>query len=233
MTYETISAVVDHISPLTDSIMQLVLNPSHYQEYQAGQYLQLILGEEALSYSIANAPLGSKKYELHIRHSINNQSNQKLFSHIKQEGKVNIQIPFGNCSIERLDPARPIIFIAGGTGFAPVKAMIEQLLSNANQREIEFYWGARMRNDLYMHEKVLHWQRCVNHLKYFSVVSEETPQSLDSLVLSHHPYDLNDWQIVISGPFDMVYRLRDILVKQGASKENMYSDAFDFETFEG
>lgn len=229
MKEKTIKALVEDISPLTDSIMRLILTPEKYIDYQAGQYLQILFGEEAFSYSIANAPLGSHKYELHIRHSLENPYNQRLFAHIKEYGFVNICLPFGECSIEHLDPRRPILFIAGGTGFAPVKAMIEQLLSTSDTRVFELFWGARLQNDLYLDEKVTSWQTHVSRFKYFSSVSEDNTVPLASIVLSRHPQDLGEWQIVISGPFDMVYSTRDALVCSGVSPAHLFSDAFSFE----
>lgn len=229
MSEKIIQAQVEQITPLTDSIMQLILTPEEYVDYHAGQYLQIRFGTEAFSYSIANAPLGSHKYELHIRHCRENPYNQRLFAHIKEHGKVAISLPFGECSLERLDAQRPILFIAGGTGFAPVKAMIEQLLSNADKRPFELFWSARMQNDLYLDEKVNHWRTHVSHFQYFSSLSGDNSEPLISLILARHPQDLPDWQIVISGPFEMVYSLRDALVQRGISADQLFSDAFSFE----
>ncbi|KTC91549.1 NAD(P)H-flavin reductase [Fluoribacter dumoffii] len=229
MKEKTIKALVEDISPLTDTIMRLVLTPEKYVDYQAGQYLQVLFDGEAFSYSIANAPLGSHKYELHIRHSLDNPYTQRLFAYIKQHGSVNLRLPFGTCSIEHLYPHRPILFIAGGTGFAPVKAMIEQLLSTSDTRPFELFWGARLQNDLYMDEKVRNWQTHVSRFNYFSSVSEDNGVPLVSHVLTKHPHDLGDWQIVISGPFDMVYSTRDALVAQGVTRAHLFSDAFSFE----
>ena len=230
MKERVIQAQVEHIAPLTDSIMQLILKPDEYIDYQAGQYLQILCGEEAFSYSIANAPLGSHKYELHIRHSLENAYNQRLFAHIKEYGTVMLRLPFGDCSVEHLDAQRPILFLAGGTGFAPVKAMIEQLLSGSDTRPFELFWGARLQNDLYMDEKVNSWQTHVSRFNYFSSLSEENTAPLISSVLARHATDLADWQIVISGPFDMVYSIRDVLVQQGVSSDYLFSDAFSFES---
>ena len=113
-------AHVESINPLTDSILQLILTPHDYIDYQAGQYLQIVSDNEPLSYSIANAPLGSHKYELHIRHSRDNPSNQWLLAEIKRTGSVTIQLPLGACDLSHLHPNKPILFIAGGTGFAPI-----------------------------------------------------------------------------------------------------------------
>lgn len=229
MSQKKIRARVERIAPLTDSIVQLVLIPDDYVDYEAGQYLQIISGKDALSYSIANAPLGSHQYELHIRHSRDNPYNQKLFAEIKKEGYVTLLLPFGECSIGRLSSQRPILFIAGGTGFAPVKAMIEHLLVNADPRPFELYWGARANNDLYLDEQVQIWQKQVARFKYYPLISDESKGTLTSLVLEKHPNDLHQWQIVISGPFDMVYSTRDILASNGMPIEQLFSDAFSFE----
>lgn len=229
MNEQVIQAQIDKISPLTDSIMQLMLAPDEYVDYQAGQYLQILFGDEAFSYSIANAPLGSHKYELHIRHSPDNPYNQLLFAHIKEHGTVTVRLPFGECSINHLEPQRPILFIAGGTGFAPVKAMIEQLLATSDNRPFELIWGARSRSDLYFDDKVTQWQNHVSRFEYCSFLSSEQKDTLASCVLNRHPSDLGDWQIVLSGPFDMVYSTRDILVSNGVSPAHLFSDAFSFE----
>lgn len=229
MKNKFITAQVESITPLTDSILQLILAPNEYIAYQAGQYLEILVGDEKLSYSIANAPLGSHKYELHIRHSQNNRCNQRLLADIKQQGSVKIQLPFGNCHLEQLHDAKPIIFIAGGTGFAPVKAMIEQLLANGVKHAFELYWGARSESDLYMNEKVSQWQAHVGYFNYFSLLSSNSKERLISKIIQHHPDDLQNWQFVIAGPFDMVYTTRDSLVSNGVSATQLFSDAFSFE----
>lgn len=229
MSEKIIQAKVEKIEPLTDSIVRLILAPDAFVDYQAGQYLQILLGDESLSYSIANAPLGAHHYELHIRHSRDNPYNQSLFAHIKEHGAVSLKLPFGECSIEHLHSERPILFIAGGTGFAPVNAMIEQLLAGDDLRPFELFWGARSQSDLYLDEKVKNWQAHVSRFKYVSSLSDESKHSIASIVLAQHPKDMSDWQIVISGPFDMVYSTRDVLIKNGVSAAHLFSDAFSFE----
>jgi CDP-4-dehydro-6-deoxyglucose reductase len=230
MSEKIIQAQVEAISPLTDSIVQLILAPDDFIDYHAGQYLQILFAEEAFSYSIANAPLGSHKYELHIRHSLDNPYNQQLFAHIKDQGSVSLRLPYGECSINHLDPQRPIMFIAGGTGFAPVKAMIEQLLASADLRTFELFWGARSQSDLYLDEKVNSWKAHVSRFSYFSLLADESKETLASCILEKHPKDLSEWQIVISGPFDMVYSTRDVLINNGVSPTHLFSDAFSFES---
>ncbi|KTD18691.1 CDP-6-deoxy-delta-3,4-glucoseen reductase [Legionella lansingensis] len=223
-------AQVEQVNPLTDSILQVMLKPEKYIDYQAGQYLQIISADEELSYSIANAPLGSHHYELHIRHSQENVGNQQLLADIRKKGAVRIRVPLGSCHLTRLSANKPILFIAGGTGFAPIKAMIEQLLATGDKRSFELFWGARSQSDLYMDEKVMQWQAHVEHFRYFSLLSNTSKETLASVILDHHANHLQNWQIVIAGPFDMVYVIRDVLLRHGVKREQLFSDAFDFET---
>ena len=228
MSEPIIQARVESITPLTDSILQLMLKPDVYIDYQAGQYLQMLFENEAFSYSIANAPLGSRQYELHIRHSRDNPYHQPLFAHIKRHGVVSLRLPLGECHVNKLDPAKPILFIAGGTGFAPIKAMIEQLLADGAPRPFELFWGARTQSDLYMDEKTKHWHTYVKHFEYFPHQSDSHEGTLVERVLVRHCRNLLDWQIVIGGPFDMAYHIRDALIAEGVLKNNIFSDAFDF-----
>lgn len=220
-------ATIEKITPLTNSILQVFLKPDVYVPYAAGQYLNILLQENALSYSIANAPLGSRSYELHIRHSKANASNQALLAEMKARGKVQIELPLGHCHLDQLNKQKPILFIAGGTGFAPVKAMIEQLLADGEQRSFELYWGAHSQSDLYMDEKVKQWQAHVSHFRYRASLSQTTRTTLSTLVAQHHTEDLRQWQGVLAGPFDMVYAIRSALLTQGILEENLFSDAFN------
>lgn len=231
MTVITTKAQIESITPLTDSIIQLILVPEQYSDYLPGQYLQIQTEEELIAYSIANAPLGSHKYELHIRHTQNNPYDQPLFAEIKKNGAVTIQLPMGDCHINRLDPAKPVIFIAGGTGFAHVKSIIEYLLATGDPRPYELFWGARSQSDLYLDEKVKQWQSHVSHFNYYSLLScDNAKETLASLLLSrHNKEDLKHYQIVISGPFNMVYATRDVLLENGVERQQLFSDAFSFE----
>lgn len=229
MKTQQTKAVVIQMTPLTDTILQLVLEPEHYIDYQAGQYLKLLLGEMELCYSIANAPLGSRRYELHIRHSRDNPSDTRLLDDIKQNGSMTVQAPFGVCDFAHLDQDLPIMFIAAGTGFSPVNAMIEQLLALGDTRRFELIWSARTQSDLYLDEKVKKWQNHVHQFQYLTLLSSHHQQTLAAVVLSRCASNLPDWQFVISGPLDMVFSTRDQLVAQGVSVSRLHSDAFQFE----
>lgn len=223
----TTKAQVHSVHPLTDSIIQLTLSPDDFKSYLAGQYCQLMHGGQAYPFSIANAALGSHKLELHIRHSKDNPYNESLLNEIRSSGSIELEYPLGNCHIGCLAPNKPIIFIAGGTGFSPVKAMVEQLLADSDGRPMHLFWGAKSVGDLYSEDLVKQWHHHVAHFRYTPVLSGS--RQLIATVLNAG-LDLANSQFVAAGAFDMVYRVRDALVEQGVSREVIFSDAFDFES---
>lgn len=229
MEERAVKAMVTQVSPLTDTILQVFLQPETYVDYQAGQYLQIIHQNESLSFSIANAPLGAKQYELHIRHCRDNPLSQSLLRTMQEEGAVSLLLPFGECRLDKLRQDRDIVFVAGGTGFAPVKAMIEQLLANSDLRPFTLFWSARSKSDLYMDEKLGQWQAHINHFHYHTLLSSQNRAAMFELIQTHLLKDLKQYQFVLSGPFEFVYALRDALVAAGVEREQLYSDAFGFE----
>lgn len=227
MVSKEICARVDSIEPLTNTVLQVFLSPETFVDYEAGQYLKIRVGHDWLSYSIANAPLGSHKYELHIRHHPDNHYNQALLAQLKAGSAICLSVPFGNCYLNRFFPDKPFIFIAGGTGFAPIKAMIEQLLATGDPRRVELYWGARSQSDLYMNAKVTQWEQHTEHFRYFSWYPPISDQnSLTSLVLKQLKQPIHDYQIIIAGPPDMVLMTRDALIADGAKTTQLFSDVF-------
>jgi CDP-4-dehydro-6-deoxyglucose reductase len=226
MTHSQVLAQVLSMKHVTDSLVQLIIKPEQYVSYQAGQYLQIMVGNEAYSYSIANAPLISEHYELHIRHTRDNASHLPFLTTLHVGDWLTIQVPMGDCFVQRLHRDKPILFFAAGTGFAPIKAMIEDLFAVHDPRRLKLFWGARSLQDLYLHETVLQWEKTLAHFKYVPHVSETSQLSLVDTVLLQHALDINDWQVVLSGPFDMVCQARDVLLVQGALAHNLFSDAF-------
>ncbi|OGV40276.1 MAG: hypothetical protein A3F46_09570 [Legionellales bacterium RIFCSPHIGHO2_12_FULL_42_9] len=231
---QSTTALVEQAVPLTDDTVKLILIPKQYIDYAAGQYLKLIFRdkpEEPLLFSIANAALGAAGYELHIRHESDNRMHTRLFQAIKNRSKLTVRLPFGECHVEHLAPDKPIIFIAGGTGFAPIKSMIEHLLLTLDSRSFSLYWNARTARDFYMQAKVKSWKKHVRRFVLCDFLSEsEAKSSLIARIITNDPGVIHGTtQIVLAGPFDMIYRMRDALVKLGVVKNNLFADAFSFE----
>ena len=208
---------------ITPQLTKLILAPTPYLPYQAGQYLTLFLPNNAhgYHYSIANTPNREKTYELHIRHDADNQGNQYLIDHMQLDTPIRLQLPFGDCTLLALDRHLPILFIAGGTGFAPIKAMLEQLQHEGCTQTTTLIWRAKYPRDLYLAELVEDWQR--SH-SWFHFIPQHSRASIQSLV----PLTTT-WQIILAGPFDMVYNIRDELIAAGVPATRLHSDAFAFE----
>lgn len=229
MNTKIVNARIEMVTPLTDTVLMYTIKPEHYVDYIAGQYLQVLVGDEAYSYSIANAPLGAHRYELHIRHSRESKNNLVMRT-IKNSETIKIRLAFGDCCLNNLKSDKPILFIAVGSGFAPIKAMIEQLFADSDSRNIKLYWGARMHSDLYMHEKLLTWQNSVTNFTYKSCLTNRNEDSLITKVIQDNLAQLQSYEIVMCGPFDLMYKMRDALVLKGVAQENIFSDAFSFES---
>ena len=137
------------------AIVTMQLPANDVLRYHAGQYVEFILpGNVRRSYSMANAPhtqQASPHLELHIRHMPGGLFTGQVFGTMKAKDILRIEGPFGSFFL-REDSTAPIVLLASGTGFAPIKAIIEQLRFKASERPAVLYWGCRSRADLYLHE---------------------------------------------------------------------------------
>lgn len=229
---KSISAKVSHISPLTNTIIQVELEPHEFVSYRAGQYLLLKAGSQQAYFSIANAPLGTQKYELHIRHEKKNIFSEELLKHFQMGREIKLELPMGLAHIGHLQVSRPIIFIAGGTGFAPIKAIIEQLLYSDDPRIFECYWGAKEQSDLYWQNKLLNWQQHVKSFSHLALFEGKKSYHIIDHIYERHVENIKEMQFLICGPFEMVYACRDKLIELGVLPAYIYSDAFEFENKE-
>lgn len=219
--------------PLTDKVIQLMIEPSNKRQrfnYLSGQYLKLILpNQPEMPFSIANAPLGSKQIELHIRHTAENHYSHVLLDHIKQTGQLHISGPFGESTWQRVTAKNPIILLAGGTGFAPIKAIIEQALTEECTLPMHLYWVAKTRSDLYLDELPASWAHHMPQFKYTPILSTpdatwqgETGRIYDAVKKDYQ--DLASFQVFAAGPYDMVKAAWQTLATIGLKKEKIYSD---------
>jgi CDP-4-dehydro-6-deoxyglucose reductase len=153
--------------------------------YKAGQYIDVLLRDGSKrSYSMANAPhrqldvlgTGQPGIELHIRHLPGGKFTDPLFSTMKEKDILRVEGPFGSFYL-REDNDKPMVLLASGTGFAPIKALIEHMQHQHIERQAVLYWGCRRKQDLYLHEWALNAAEQVPGLRYVPVLSE--PQAED------------------------------------------------------
>jgi len=232
-----IPARVESIERLNHDVLRLCLKlpESIRLQFLAGQYIDIILNDgRRRSFSIANAPHADALIELHIRHIDGGRFTTELFEHLHDNDIFRIEGPLGSFFL-RDNSARPVIFMAGGTGFAPVKGIIEDTLARGIPRSMHLYWGVRSREDLYLHDLAQAWAQRYSHIRYTPVLSDPKPADdwrgrtgYVHLAISHDFPDLSAHEIYASGSPAMVYAGRDCFSVNGLSLANYYSDAFEF-----
>jgi len=217
--------------------MQLQLPSNDAFAYRAGQYVEFILRDGARrSYSMANAPHLGPGLELHIRHMPGGKFTDHVFGEMKEKEILRIEGPYGSFFL-REDTAKPIILLASGTGFAPIKAMIEHMQFAGITRTATLYWGARRPADLYMNDWVLAQLESMPNLHYVPVVSDPTPDDqwggrtgfVHLAVLEDFP-DLSGHQVYACGaPVVVDSARRDFCALAKLPEEEFFADSFTSE----
>ena len=222
------------------AVLRLQLPANQNLQYRAGQYIEFILRDgDRRSYSMANAPhnLGTPpSIELHIRHMPGGKFTDHVFSAMKEKDILRMEGPFGSFFL-REDSDKPIILLASGTGFAPIKALIEQLEHRSITRPVVFYWGCRSRADLYQDAWACEAEQRLPQLRYVPVLSE--PKADDAwtgrlgfvheAVMTDFP-DLSGHEVYACGAPVMVDAAqRDFRARCGLPEDAFFADSFTSE----
>ena len=216
--------------------LQLPANDSF--SYHAGQYVEFILRDGARrSYSMANAPHTlAAGLELHIRHMPGGKFTDHVFKIMKEKEILRIEGPFGSFYL-REDSAKPIILLASGTGFAPIKAVLEHMQFKGITRPATLYWGGRRPTDLYLNDWVQAQLAAMPNLHYVPVVSDALPEDgwtgrtgfVHQAVLQDFP-DLSGYQVYACGAPIVVDSARAAYTGQaGLPEEEFFADSFTSE----
>ena len=221
-------------------LMRLQLPATVAFKYRAGQYLEFILRDGARrSYSMANAPerLGEPPaVELHLRHMPGGKFTDHVFAAMKERDILRVEGPFGSFFL-REDSDAPIVLLASGTGFAPIKAIIEHMQVAGIERPTVLYWGCRTKVDLYLHDWALAAAAKVPHLRYVPVLSEPLPADdwqgrtgfVHQAVMSDLP-DLSGHVVYACGTPVMVESAQhDFIARCGLPEDAFYADSFTSE----
>lgn len=234
---KNLPAKVAELSPLTHDIMRLRLKlpPNERLQFLAGQYLEILLKDgRRRGFSIANAPHDDTFIELHIRLVPGGQFTRYVFTEMKPKAVLRIEGPLGSYYL-REDSPRPVILVGGGTGFAPLKGMLEHAFHIGLERPLHLFWGVRGRRDLYLQDLIAAW--CTRHadFRYTPVLSEPGPEDrwagetgmVSEAVARHYP-DLSGHDLYMSGPPAMIEAARTRFLTLGLPAAHMFSDAFEF-----
>ncbi len=230
---------VARLEKLGDDVMEIALQlpASERLQYRAGQYIEFLLKDgKRRSYSIANAPHTGEQITLHVRHMPGGLFTDHVFNTMKERDILRFEGPAGSFFL-REDSDKPMVLLASGTGFAPIKAIVEQAVHNKSTRAMVLYWGGRRPKDLYMHALCEEWVRTLPNFRYVPVVSNPTPEDawsgrtgfVHQAVMADLP-NLSQHQVYACGAPAMVDAAKtDFSALCGLPEAEFYADAFTSE----
>ena len=235
---KTVNCQVVSLTSLTPHVFKVLLKPNEKVDFIAGQYLNFVMNDEdKRPFSIASSP-NSELIELQIGAFIADsypmQVIERLQSAQGDNEPVTIEIPLGNAEL-RTESERPLLLLAGGTGFSYIKSMFEYLAESNSQRPITVYWGLRELAAAYELEETAAMVAKLSNASFIPVIENvnENEEWKGNTGLVHQAVlqditNLEIYDIYLAGRFDMVGIIRDDFVKRGALLEHMYADAFAF-----
>ena len=222
------------------AILQLQLPANDAFQFRAGQYVEVILRDGSRrSYSMANAPhtLAEKPMiELHLRHLPGGKFTDHVFGAMKEKEILRLEGPFGSFFL-REDNEQPMVLLASGTGFAPIKAILEHMAHTGSQRQAVLYWGARSRADLYLHDWAEAAAARMPNLRYVPVLSDAKPEDgwTGRTGFVHHAVmhdlpDLMHHEVYACGaPIMVESAQRDFVMRCGLPDDAFFADSFTSE----
>ncbi len=217
-------------------LVKLQLPAADTFRYHAGQYVEFILRDgDRRSYSMANAPHAGPGVELHIRHMPGGKFTDHVFGVMKEKEIMRVEGPYGSFFL-REDSDKPMVLLASGTGFAPIKALIEHMQHKGITRPATMYWGGRRPVDLYMHDWMLAKAAEMPNLTYVPVVSNALPEDnwtgrtgfVHRAVLEDTP-DMSAHQVYACGAPIVVDSARAEYTAAGLPMDEFYADSFTTE----
>ena len=232
-------ARVASLKRLSDDVMQMLLTLPKNERlaFHAGQYIEFILRDNSRrAFSLANTPGHDDFLELHLRLVKGGKFTEHVFNEMKEKAIVRFEGPFGQFKIHNKSN-RPLLMIAGGTGFAPIKAMIEQLIESKDTRIVHLYWGVRSEADLYLDALVKAWKKrgIVNYVPVLSEPDDANWQGQTGFVheavlndLSEKGEKLSDFDVYAAGPPPMIEATKNDFLKQGLPQEQLFFDSFEY-----
>ena len=213
----------------------LKLPSNERMQFMAGQYIEFILKDgKRRAFSLANAPHNDEFLELHLRLIPGGTFTEYVFNEMQEKAILRLEGPFGSFYL-REDSNKPIIFVAGGTGFAPIKGLIEHILHQETQREMVLYWGVKTLADLYMPTLPKAWASIHKNLKFIPVLSEPLASDawqgrtgfVHQAVLDDFA-DLSAHEVYCCGAPVMVDTANEAFKLRGLPDDAFFSDAFTF-----
>lgn len=228
----TITCQIESLTSLTPFVYKILLRPESAINFIAGQYLNVVMSDEdKRPFSIASAP-NSELIELQIGAFEENSYAMQVIEKIKSSDTLTVEIPLGNAGLIT-DSKRPLLLLAGGTGFSYIKSMFEFLAAQNTDREVLVYWGLREPSAAYELEKTADCIKQIKNSSFTSIVQLPDEQWQGRVGLLHTTVmedidNLSEYDIYIAGRFDMAGIIREDFKAKGALVDHMYADAFAY-----
>jgi CDP-4-dehydro-6-deoxyglucose reductase len=233
----TMPCRVTRLEQLAPDVIRIYLKVPEAQRLQflAGQYVNILLkGHTPRAFSIANAPHTDEFIELHIRYVEGGYFTDQVFHQLHEKALLRLQGPLGTFFL-REDSSRPAILVGGGTGFAPLKGMLEHAFEIGLRQPLHLFWGVRSRRDLYLDALPRHWAQVHENFHYTPVLSEPGPEDdwtgetglVPDAVVKLYP-DLAPFDIYASGPPVMVQAGHRLFLRHGLDESRFFSDSFEY-----
>jgi CDP-4-dehydro-6-deoxyglucose reductase len=237
ITVKRLPCRAEQLEKLSHDVMrvQLKLPQNERLQFLAGQYIEFLLKDgRRRAFSIANPPHHDDHLELHIRHVPGGSFTGHVFEQMKDRALLRIEGPFGGFYL-REESTRPVLMVAGGTGMAPLKSILEHAFHVGFDRPVHLFWGVRAKRDLYLGELPRTWEQQHPNFSYTPVLSDPALEDgwdgavglVTDALLERYP-ELQAFDIYLSGPPAMIDAATPAFAAHGAQPDHMYSDAFAF-----
>lgn len=220
----------------TEDITILTTRPTDVPlSFEAGQYVEALLNNQRLPLSIANSPQPNGELVFHLRHNQAHPLAQYWLNETKQSGRLMLQGPFGQSTLAHLSKETEIIFLAGGTGFAPIRALLAALCEQQRNINVKLFWGISHPEDAYDLSFLQQVKMTLAHFETHFILSNPSYVSRwDGPIGWAHDYCLHltkTWEnnlVYASGPFAMIKAAFDAFTKKGLCSSRFLSDMLLF-----
>ena len=231
----TLPARVEKLTRAAPDVMliELKLPASERLQFLAGQYIDILLKDgRRRAFSLANAPHDDARLQLHVRHMPGGVFTEQVFGTMKERDILRFNGPHGSFFV-REDSDRPLLLVGGGTGFAPIKAIVEHLIAERCTRPMAVYWGGRTRADLYLLELAERWAQA--GVRFVPVLSDAPASDawtgrsglVHQAAMQDYP-DLSGFQAYVCGSPAMVAAARrDFVAQCGLPEDEFFADSFE------
>jgi len=234
---KTLPAKVKQIDYLSDDVIRLILQLPAVEpfNFKAGQWVYFVLKDgRKRAFSIANSPNDNNEIELQIRHAIGGIFTDFVFDNLEVGALLRIEGPHGTFYYQADE--RPVLLVAGGTGFAPIKGIFEEISQLGVKQPIHLFWGSRAKQDLYQQGLVEQWMDDYS-IQYTPVLSDAEQQDnwqgetgfVHQAVVRAYP-QMADFVVYMAGPPQMIESCRDSFASAGLPSSQMHYDSFDYST---